>query len=137
MERQTLAKVNMLDVVPVRLADWEDHGTHVVLIRPRPHAPWYLLPLEWVRTALAVRRIRLDAVGSAAWRACDGRRRGGEIADTVRNAFGDAAEPVEARLGQMIRRLRREGLIAYRDLDPARGPEGRRIQGVPVDPERP
>lgn len=130
MARKTLAGINVLDIVPVRLADWEDHGTHVILVRPRPRAPWYLLPLEWLRTALAVRRIRLDAIGSTAWRACDGARRGSEIADTVRHAFGDVAEPVEARLGQLIRRFRREGLLAYRDLDRLHGPEGRCIREV-------
>jgi len=123
--RRDLTSVNVLDVVPVRLADWEDHGSHVVLLRPPPHAPWYLLPLEWLRTALAVRRIRLDAVGSAAWRACNGTRTGGTIAAIVRDAFGTEAEPIEQRLGHLIRQLRREGLLAYRDIDPVRGPVGR------------
>ena len=127
MPPRSLKDVNVLDVVPVRLADWEDHGTHVVLLRPRPHAPWYLLPIEWLRVAAAVRRIRLDAVGSAAWRACDGTTTGGAITASVRRAFGADAEPVEQRLGQLIRRLRSEGLLAYRDIDQLRGPDGRMV----------
>jgi len=125
MPRPSLKDVNVLDVVPVRLAEWEDHGTHVVLLRPRPHAPWYLLPLEWLRVALAVRRIRLDAVGSAAWRACDGTATGSAVVASVRREFGAEAEPVEQRLGQLIRRLRREGLLAYRDIDALPGSIGR------------
>jgi len=127
MTRPALHTVNVLDVVPVRLADWEDHGTHVVLVRSRPRAPWYLLPFEWLRVALAVRRVRLDAVGSTAWRACDGSRRGSAIVAAIRSAFGDEVEPVEERVGQLLRRLRAEGLLAYRDIDRIRGPEGRRV----------
>ena len=41
-----------------------------------------------------------------------------------RSAFGATAEPVEQRLGQLVRRLRREGLLAYRDLDRMYGPPG-------------
>jgi hypothetical protein len=127
MTRPALHTVNVLDVVPVRLADWEDHGTRVVLVRSRPRAPWYLLPFEWLRSALAVRRIRLDAVGSTVWRACDGTRRGSAIAAAVRSAFGDQAEPVEERVGQLLRRLRAEGLLAYRDIDQIRGQAGRQL----------
>jgi hypothetical protein len=119
--RADLGSVNVLDVVPVRLADWEDDGGRVVLIRPYPRAPWYLLPIEWLRWALAVRRVRLDETGSAAWRACDGARPVSEIAGAVRDRFGAAAEPVETRLGLLIRRLRREGLLAYRGHDDLRG----------------
>ena len=131
MARPDLNAVNVLDVVPVRVADWEDHGDRVVLLRSRPRVRWYLLPLEWLRHLLAVRRIRLDATGSAIWRACDGRRTVAEIAATIRATVGGDAEPVEQRLGLLIRRLRREGLLAYRDYDDTRG-----VGGTPVTPPR-
>jgi hypothetical protein len=117
--------LNLLDVVPVRLADWRDDGDRVVIVRPAPSAPWYLLPVEWLRWALAVRRIRLDAVGSAAWRACDGARTAGDIIPLIRSTFGADAEPIEQRMGQLIRRLRTEGLLAYRDHDTIRRAPGR------------
>jgi hypothetical protein len=115
--RANLSGTNLLDVVPVRTARWEQDGDRVVLHRPRPRAPWYLLPLEWLRFALAVRRIRLDQVGSAAWRDCDGHRTVGDVATRLRAAFGEAVEPVEERLGSLVRMLRREGLLAYHRID--------------------
>lgn len=117
--------LNLLDVVPVRLADWREHGNRVVIVRPPPSAPWYRLPVEWLRWALAVRRIRLDAVGSVAWRACDGARTAGDIVPLIRSTFGADAEPIEQRMGQLIRRLRREGLLAYREHDAIRRAPGR------------
>ena len=105
---------NLLDLVPLRAAHWEEQGDRVVVHRPRPSAPWYLLPLEWLRFSMAVRRIRLDRVGSAAWRDCDGQRTVGDVARRLRTVFGDPAEPVEERLGHLIRMLHREGLLVYR-----------------------
>jgi len=122
-----LNAVNVLDVSPMRLADWEEHGDRVVLIRPRPRVSWYLLPLEWLRYLLAVRRIRLDAMGSAVWRACDGHHTVAEIAPAIRGAFRADAEPVEQRVGVLVRRLRHEGLLAYRDHDDTRGLTGRAV----------
>jgi hypothetical protein len=130
---QLLDDVNLLDVVPVRAARWEEQEYRVVVLRPRPHAPWYLLPLEWLRFAMAVRRIRLDRVGSAAWRDCDGNRTVGDVARRLRSAFGEPAEPVEERLGHLIRSLRREGLLAYRHPDGA-SPAG--TGGPPTGVER-
>lgn len=128
MTRSDLTKVNVLDVVPVRLADWENHADRVVVIRPRPRVPWHLLLLEWVRYGLAVRRIRLDPIGSLAWRNCDGALTVAEIVGIVREVAGSEAEPVEERLGQLIRRLRNEGLLAYRDLDSVGTPPGRVVE---------
>jgi len=126
--RRDLTKVNVLDVVPVRLADWENHADHVVVIRPHPRVPWHLLLLEWVRYGLAVRRIRLDPIGSMAWRNCDGALTVAEIAEIVREVVGTVAEPVEQRLGQLIRRLRNEGLLAYRDLEIVPSRTGRAVE---------
>lgn len=129
MPRPPLSTVNVLDVIPIRLADWEAQGNQVVLIRPRPRARWLLLPIEWLRYLLAVRRIRLDAVGSAAWLACNGTRATHDLVPLIRAAFGTTAEPVEQRLGQLVRRLRQEGLLAYRGHDPSPG-----LPGHPLNP---
>lgn len=131
MSHAGLAATNLLDVVPVRVAQWDEQADRVVVRRPRPHAPWYLLPLEWIRFGLAVPRIRLDAVGSAAWRACDGRNTVADIALRIRAEFGGPAEPVEERLGHLVRRLWREGLITYGHPSP---PSGSAAPGVgPVE----
>ena len=129
--RRDLKTVNVLDVTPVRLADWEDHDDRVVLLRPRPRVPWYLLPIEWLRYGLAVPRIRLDPIGSLTWRACDGARTVAQIVSEVRVAFGAEAEPVEDRMGELIRRQRKEGLLAYRGIDRIRGPEGKAVPHRP------
>jgi hypothetical protein len=123
-----LQTVNVLDVTPIRLADWEDHEECVVVVRPKPQVRWYLLPIEWLRYALAVHRIRLDPIGSLVWRGCDGAQTVAEIVSGVREVFGPDAEPVEQRLGQLIRRLRQEGLLAYRGLDVVRGQPGRTVE---------
>jgi hypothetical protein len=68
---------------------------------------------------MAPPRIRLDEVGSFAWTRLDGRTTVGEIAAELRQRFGDQAEPVEQRLGQFVRVLRRERLVAYRGYDDA------------------
>jgi Coenzyme PQQ synthesis protein D (PqqD) len=128
MTEHDLSAINLLDVTPVRLADWEERGDRVVLLRPQPRAPWYLLPFEWVRYLLAVHRIQLDVTGSTAWRACDGTRTTGEIVPLVRQAVGAVAEPLEERLGQLVRRLRHEGLLAYRDLDRHHGLPGHAVE---------
>ncbi len=66
---------------------------------------------------MAVRRIRLDRPGSVAWRLMDGRRRVGEMAAAMRRELGDEVEPVEERVGQLIRLLRRDDLVAYAEDD--------------------
>ena len=53
-----------------------------------------------------------------------------DIVNHVRGAFGERVEPVEARLGGLIRRLRSEGLLAYREFDPIQGTEGRPVAPV-------
>jgi len=52
----------------------------------------------------------------------DGKRTAGEVAVLLREAFGESVEPVEERLGHLIRVMRKEGLLAYPGWDGEEGP---------------
>lgn len=110
--------MNLLELRPVRRADWETAGERVVVVRPRPAGGGIRAPLEWMAFLLAPGRLRLDALGSFVWDRLDGQRSVGEIAREVRERFGESAEPVESRLGAFIRGLRREELVAFPGWDP-------------------
>lgn len=118
---------NLLDVVPLRVADWLIDAGRVVVIRPRPRGIGLRIPFDWLAYFMAVRHIRLDDVGSTAWYALDGARTVGAVAELLRQRFGEAVEPAEHRLGHLVRLLHRERLLCYRGLDPPPPPgsEGR------------
>ena len=76
---------------------------------------------RWVSFMLAPPRIRLDEVGSFAWLRMSGTMNVGELAALVREEFGDRVDPVNQRLGQLVRLLKRERFVSYADLkDPTR-----------------
>lgn len=67
-----------------------------------------------------VKKLRLDALGTAAWRRIDGSRTVAEVVDELRREFGDGCEPAEERLGMFLGLLRRERLIGYPGWDDER-----------------
>ena len=113
-----LAGVNLLDLRPVRTADWSEDGEgRVVVERSSPRERG----LSGLRARfdqwLATPRVRLDETGSFAWKKLDGERSVRDVVAAVRERFGAEAEPVEERLGSFIRLLRRERLVRYPGLD--------------------
>ncbi len=108
---------NLLDLTPVRLTDWSEQGELVVVDRPVPPKPWRA-PWQWLSLIVAAKKLRLDAVGSHAWRAFDGRNTVGEIAVDLERTFGKAVEPAAERLGMLVRTMRQEGLVGYLGIDP-------------------
>ena len=112
-----LEAVNLLDLAPVRVAAWENLDDRVVILRPRPSKK-RLPPLwEWFRYLLSARRIRLDEFGSFVWHRLDGDRKVEQVAHELRESFGSEVEPVEERVGHLIRMLRQEELVAYPGWD--------------------
>ena len=108
--------VNLLELVPVRLAPWRDQeGGLVVEYRPPPprglagRIGRLLLPPR-------VSRRRLDEVGAAVWRRLDGRTVA-EVVAVLREEFGERIEPAEDRLRLFLGMLRRERLIGLPGLD--------------------
>ncbi len=112
-----LAGVNLLDLTPTRRAEWEEHESRVVVIRPEPTTTGARLLLDRLLYQLSARRIRLDEYGSHVWRLVDGQRTVAEIAAGLRAQFGDAVEPAEERVGKLIQVFHREELVAYSELE--------------------
>ena len=110
-----LEQVNLLDMVPVRLATWSEVKGRVVLERPKPEGGGRVG--EKLRYWLAVRRIRLDERGSAVWKLLDGATSVAQIAEALREQYGEEVEPAEARAGRLIRMLHKEDLVAYPGWD--------------------
>jgi hypothetical protein len=72
---------------------------------------------------LAPPRIRLDEVGSYAWLRMSGTINVGDLAELVREEFGERVDPVNQRLGHLVRLLKRERFVSYMELNgPVRGP---------------
>jgi len=105
---------NLLDMTPVREVEWEEDESGVVtLVRRRPRVRGPRSMGRWVSFMLAPPRIRLDEVGSFAWLRMSGSIDVGDLAALVREEFGDRVEPVNQRLGHLVRLLKRERFVSY------------------------
>ena len=113
--------VDLLELTPMRRVPWlERDDGRVVIDRPRPpidslsglfrRAGWMMSP----------RRIRLDEVGSFAWRRLDGATKVRALAGVIRDAFPDSCDQLEERLGDYLRAMRRLRLISFPGLDETR-----------------
>jgi len=115
--RNDLANVDLLGIAPVRLAAWEESEGRVTVTRPRPVEGGLRGLAELFSFWMSVRRIRLDEMGSFCWRLFDGRRTVGAVAAALHERFGEAVEPAGERVGQLVRVLRYQGMLAYPGWD--------------------
>jgi len=110
--------VDLLELTPMRRVPWlERDDGRVVIDRPRP-------PIDGLRGLfrragwmLAPRRVRLDEIGSFAWRRLDGATKVRALAGVIRDAFPDSCDQLEERLGDYLRAMRRLRLISFPGLD--------------------
>ena len=85
---QQLAEANLLDLTPVREAEWTDVDGCIVLQRPPPRRRGLLGMAAHLSYLMAARRIRLDDIGSWSWRYFDGRTTVSGVCAELRNRFG-------------------------------------------------
>ena len=110
--------VDLLELTPMREVPWlERDDGKVVIDRPRP-------PIDGLRGLfrragwmMAPRRVRLDEIGSFAWRRLDGATKVRALAGVMRDAFPDSCDQLEERLGDYLRAMRRLRLISFREWD--------------------
>ncbi len=105
------SNVNLLDLRPRRLVDHEMDGEgHVVILVPK-YRGRLMGRLLQPRLKKPFFRITLDEVGSHVWGLCDGLTRVENIAESLRERFGEKVEPAENRLADFIRDLRHNRFI--------------------------
>ncbi|MCK5376184.1 MAG: PqqD family protein [Acidobacteria bacterium] len=113
--------VDLLELEPVRCVPWrEGEDGRVVIDRPRPSLRGLRGLLDGLTWLLAPRRIRLDEVGSFAWRRLDGATKVSSLAGVMCDVFPDARDQLEERLGQYLRALRRLRVISFPEWDEPR-----------------
>jgi hypothetical protein len=134
--RSELEDINLLEITPVRTADWEEVGGRVVVLRPTPRPRGLKTALDWLFYLMAVRKIRLDEIGSFTWHQLDGKQTVSEVARKLGAEFGGRVEPAEERLGRLVRAFRREELVGYRHWDESaeRSEPARCVQVRQADP---
>jgi hypothetical protein len=108
---------NLLELIPVRSAEWDERDDRVIVLRPKPSTSGLRAVFDWLSYSMAPGRLRLDDVGTHSWRLIDGRRSVLEIATLVRAEFGERAEPCEERLGKFMQQLKREELVRFPEVE--------------------
>ena len=114
--------VDLLELEPVRCVPWrEGLDGRVVIERPRPPVNGLRSLIDRAGWLVTPRRIRLDDIGSFAWRRLDGATKVRTLAGVMREAFPDCRDQLEERLGAYLRAMRRLKVIAFPDWDQHRG----------------
>jgi hypothetical protein len=110
--------VDLLELEPVRCVPWQEGVDGRVLIeRPRPPIRGLRGLIEAANWFVTPRRIRLDEVGSFAWRRLDGSTKVRALAGVMRDAFPDSCDQLEERLGDHLRAMRRLRIISFPEFD--------------------
>jgi hypothetical protein len=112
---EQLEGVNLLDLAPVRVAEWEERDGLVVLARPVPQGRGLRGLAARFSSSLAPRSLRLDAMGSFVWRRLDGATTVATIVAAMEDELG--GEQLAERVGMFVRALRRDGFVAYPGWD--------------------
>ncbi|MWV43452.1 PqqD family peptide modification chaperone [Paenibacillus sp. HJL G12] len=105
---------NLLDMVPVltnRIASVQTNEEKVTLLLPR--RSWLeRQSVKWLKQPSTI-QIHLDDLGSAVVIRCCGEQSVGEIADGIRERFGESAEPLLPRLSKFMEVLEANGLLTW------------------------
>ena len=102
-----------LECRPVHRLAWVEEDQRVIVLRPRLGES--RLGVKIARTlGFPDYRVRLDDIGTAVWKWCDGESTAAQIADRMREAFGARIEPAEERLQSFLLQMTRARLIEIR-----------------------
>lgn len=107
-----LQGLNLLDLIPVRLHQWEQVSEDQIIILMPKFRNGFLRTWLMPRLRHPYIRIKLDAYGSEVWRHCDGKTSVATIAQVLRQKFGEKIEPVYDRLALFIRQSVRTDLMS-------------------------
>ena len=113
--------VDLLELEPVRCVPWRENvDGYVVIDRPPPPVRDLRGLVQRANWLVSPRRIRLDALGSFAWRRLDGVTKVRTLAGVMREAFPDSRHQIEERLGLYLKAMRKLGVIEFPKVEEPR-----------------
>ena len=127
--------VNLLELVPEQLVDStrDDEGI-VTILGPR-FKTGFMKNLIGSRMKSPYFKIALDDIGTAVWENIDGTRNIGEIAEILKEKFGEKIEPVNDRLAMFFTQLEMSRFILYSNLEEIKAKSKKTdIEDPPVTP---
>ena len=116
MKRQGNKSTNYLDLIPLHCASLRctvDDMGNVTLFQENKGVFHFLA--QKILKKPKVSQIHLDEMGNFVWPLIDGTRTVYEIAQLVKEEFGEKAEPLYERLVQYIQTLENYGFIEVRE----------------------
>lgn len=118
MKKKAAEPANVFDLRPSQLMRWESaEGDKVVVLVPKFRNRYVA---KWIMPLLSKPnvRVKLDEFGSFVWRQCDGKTTVAEIADRMKERFGESAESVDERVAAFLIRLAKTDLMNLNDREP-------------------
>ncbi len=98
---------------PVRRLEWHEEDQRAIVLRPRLGESKLGRKLARL-LGFPEYRIRLDEIGTAVWKWCDGEATAAEIAEKMSDRFGAKVEPAQERLQTFILQMSRARMIEIR-----------------------
>jgi hypothetical protein len=113
---QARKEVNLLELIPIRNIEWEKsvEGT-VILLKPKFQHP-FLMARVLPKLKRPYYQVKLDEVGSFFWESCDGKKTIRDIAEEMKNHFGEKIEPTYERLSLFLQSLEKNKFIRFGGL---------------------
>ena len=98
-------------LIPVRQFDWrlDEQSQRVIVLRPKYLSPW-AKKLMSPFSGESHFKIKLDALGSKVWQACDGQNTVEQVFDILVKAFPEEPE-LKKRFTLFLKQLAREKFI--------------------------
>jgi len=113
--RKILKSTSLLDLTPICKIDHEVDETGIVtLLYPKFKNKKVSKYMLGNRNPFI--KMKLDEIGTASWLLIDGKRKVSEIADALKEQFGEKITQVHERLGKFLSQLYNNKYITFKEI---------------------
>lgn len=114
--RKILKNINYLELTPYKLhSDEQDEKGIITILVPKFSNPIAKRLLEPSLKSKYI-KIKLDELGSEAWKQTDGKNKVYQIANNLTRRFGDKIQPIDERLTKFFTGLYLQNIISFIEI---------------------
>jgi hypothetical protein len=116
MKQNETEKINLLDLKPSRNLKWETGEKNEVILFVPKFQNRLLVKYVMPNIKRPYFRIKLDDHGSLIWNLCDGNTTVGNMADKLKEKFGENFDPTYERIGKFVNQLLRDKFLTIENF---------------------